>query len=153
MSTHADINRLIALWCKMISLDREYAEHQTPETNAQLVCAQRAYYAELAHFDRAHYRPDEARYRTATALLRRAMQNRKRLPHDSEWQEMAAYQVQRATRIRAHAMALWDDYKPDTQRRLEQEVTTHNHTPKPTKPKRTIHPITRRYVYTQKETD
>lgn len=114
--------------------DAAYCEEPTPENNRAIVLAQRAYYKAL--------RPHSNPMRRARNMVQRAQQNRKREKGNPAWQQMAYHQYVRAKHLYLRLRALQSLNPPP-----KATPGPKRYRPQRTKRTRTIHPITRRYVY------
>lgn len=130
----------------MLTADHTYEDNPTHQHNQTVCRAQRAYYNALWRYCRAiNVASHVLMVRRAIALRARAIQNRKRLPHDSTWQELTLHQYRRARNLcnRAHAMASMMPEAPQPIPTRSRPVKR-----KPAPRARTRHPITGRMVYT-----
>jgi hypothetical protein len=115
--------------------DTLYANYPTPNNNRQVVRAQRQYYLHLRN---------ATPLRRANNMHLRAQQNLKRELHNPTWQAMARHQCTRMRHILLRMRALNALTNPPQPSKHDPRKRR----PQPPPPKqRTIHPITRRYVY------
>lgn len=114
--------------------DAAYCEEPTPQNNYAICIAQRAYYKAL--------RPHSTPMRRVQNMVQRATTNRKREKDNPNWQDMALHQFRRARQMhmRLQALAILNPPPPAT-------PGPKRFRPPRTGRTRTIHPITRRYVY------
>lgn len=145
---------ILALHSALLAADHTYSEQPTEQHHHNILAAQRIYYASLARYIRNTTPPThqtDILLRRIHWIIDRATLNMRREKQHTQWQAIAHEQYQRAKRLRMRADALIElgilpNAEPAHQHK--RATTPRTTSPTPSTRKRTIHPITGRYVYT-----
>lgn len=132
---------LTKMYARLIAADHAYIKNPTSQNNLAICRAQRTYYAELTHYNRSVYLTQDASLLRAKAMKRRAQQNLKRERNSVTWQQLAQHQLRRADRICMRVLAQTSTPASPPVRKP----------PSAKRRKRIIHPITRRYIYSDQD--